>query len=131
MCQMRREEDFKSCFCKFCLDTRNDGGLPLDPACLEHLSVQSSAGLPYHIIGREKRHCSCTSRCRLRSTCGGVLCAERMLPDPSSLSIPVMNSPFAAPKTTSRGLGRAVGVNEIHVAFNDFATDVQQDLRAG
>jgi len=98
VCQMRREEDFKSCFFKFCLDTRNNGGLPLDPACLEDLSVQSSAGLPYHIIRREKRHCSCTSRCRLRSTCGGVVCAERMLPDPSSPSIPVLNSPFAAPK---------------------------------
>jgi len=32
---------------QFCLDTRNNRALPLDPACPEHLSVWSSAGLPY------------------------------------------------------------------------------------
>jgi len=32
---------------KFCLDTRNNGALPLDPACLERLNVRSLANLPY------------------------------------------------------------------------------------
>jgi hypothetical protein len=32
---------------KFCLDTRNNGALPLDPACPESLNVRSPAGLPY------------------------------------------------------------------------------------
>jgi hypothetical protein len=38
---MRQEEAFK-----FCLDTKNNETLPLDPAGPEHLSVWSLAGLP-------------------------------------------------------------------------------------
>jgi hypothetical protein len=38
---MRQEEAFK-----FCLDTRNNEALPLDPACPERLSVRSPAVLP-------------------------------------------------------------------------------------
>jgi hypothetical protein len=41
MCQMHQEEGFK-----FCLDTKNNGALPLDPACPERLSVRSQADLP-------------------------------------------------------------------------------------
>jgi len=44
VCQMHREEGFK-----FCLDTRNSGVLPLDPACPECLSVWSLTGLPYNL----------------------------------------------------------------------------------
>ncbi len=96
--------------------------------------VQSPAGLPYRIIGREKD----TFRAQVGADYA-VLVVEfyvlrDMLPDPSSLSIPELNSPFAAPKQRAEDLDvpcRAVGVNEIHVAFSDFATDVQQDLRAG
>jgi hypothetical protein len=33
------------CF-EFCSDTKNNGTLPLDPACPEHLNVWSPAGLP-------------------------------------------------------------------------------------
>jgi hypothetical protein len=39
---MHQEEGFK-----FCLDTKNNRALPLDPASPEHLSVRSPAGLPY------------------------------------------------------------------------------------
>jgi hypothetical protein len=39
---MRQEKGFK-----FYLDTKNNGALPLDPACLECLSVRSSADLSY------------------------------------------------------------------------------------
>jgi hypothetical protein len=42
VCHMHQKEGFK-----FCLDTKNNRTLPLDPACLEHLSVQSPASLPY------------------------------------------------------------------------------------
>jgi len=44
VCQMYQEEGFK-----FCLDTRNNGALPLDWACPEHLSLWSPAGLPYRL----------------------------------------------------------------------------------
>jgi hypothetical protein len=37
---MRQEKMFK-----FCLDTRNNGALPLDPACPERLSARSPAVL--------------------------------------------------------------------------------------
>jgi hypothetical protein len=40
---VRKEEAFK-----FCLDSRNKGALPLDPACPEGLSVRSPAILPYY-----------------------------------------------------------------------------------
>jgi hypothetical protein len=40
---MRQEEVFK-----FCLDTKNNGALPLDLACHERLSVHSLTVLPYH-----------------------------------------------------------------------------------
>jgi hypothetical protein len=42
MCQICQEEGFK-----FCLDKKNNKAVPLDPACLECLSVQSPANLPY------------------------------------------------------------------------------------
>jgi hypothetical protein len=42
MLQMRQEEGLK-----FCMDTRNNGALRLDPAYPECLSVQSPAGLHY------------------------------------------------------------------------------------
>jgi hypothetical protein len=38
---MHQEEGFN-----FCLDTKNNGALPLDMACPERLSVWSPAGLP-------------------------------------------------------------------------------------
>ncbi len=41
VCQMRQEEGLK-----FCLDTKNNGALPLDPACPKCLSAWSPAGLP-------------------------------------------------------------------------------------
>jgi len=31
---------------KFCLDVKNNGALPLDPACPERLNVRSQADLP-------------------------------------------------------------------------------------
>ncbi len=34
MCQMQQEKGFK-----FCLDIKNNGALPLDLACLEHVSA--------------------------------------------------------------------------------------------
>jgi hypothetical protein len=40
-CQMCREEGFK-----FLLDNWNNGALPLDQACPEHLNVQSPTNLP-------------------------------------------------------------------------------------
>jgi len=40
--QMHQEERFK-----FCLDTRNNGALPLDPPCHERLNVQSPVSLFY------------------------------------------------------------------------------------
>jgi hypothetical protein len=46
MCQ---EEGFK-----FNFDTRNNGALPLDPACPECLSVRSPADLPYNILNHSK-----------------------------------------------------------------------------
>jgi hypothetical protein len=39
---MHQEEGFK-----FCIDTKNNIALPLDPACPECLSVQSLASLPH------------------------------------------------------------------------------------
>ncbi len=39
---------------KFCLDTRNNGALPLDPACPECLSVWSPVGLPYKTMSSMK-----------------------------------------------------------------------------
>jgi hypothetical protein len=39
---MRQEGRFK-----FCLDTKNNRALPLNPACLERSSVQSLADLPF------------------------------------------------------------------------------------
>jgi len=41
VCQMCQEEGFK-----FCLDTKKNRALPLDPAYPESLCVQSLAGLP-------------------------------------------------------------------------------------
>jgi hypothetical protein len=35
---------------KFYLDSRNNGALPLDPACTEHLSVCSPAVLPWWLF---------------------------------------------------------------------------------
>ncbi len=32
---------------KFCLDTKNNGALPLDPTYTEHLNVWSPTSLPY------------------------------------------------------------------------------------
>jgi hypothetical protein len=43
--QMCQEEGFK-----FCLNTRNNRTHPLDPACPNHLSVWSPAGLPYPLL---------------------------------------------------------------------------------
>lgn len=42
MCQMHQEEVLK-----FCLNIKNNSTLPLDSACLKHLSVQSPAVLPW------------------------------------------------------------------------------------
>jgi hypothetical protein len=44
MCWMHQEEGFK-----FCLDTKKKKALPLELACPEHLSVQSSTDLPYKL----------------------------------------------------------------------------------
>jgi hypothetical protein len=48
MCQEKRF--------KFCLDTRNNEALPLDPACPEHLSVRSPTGLHYGWLQIVQRH---------------------------------------------------------------------------
>jgi hypothetical protein len=39
---------------KFCLDTRNNIVLPMDPACPEHLSVRWLASLPYKTMSSIK-----------------------------------------------------------------------------
>jgi hypothetical protein len=47
VCHMRQKEGFK-----FCLDTRNNRAVPLDPAWPEHLNVQSPASLPLHVVNK-------------------------------------------------------------------------------
>jgi hypothetical protein len=41
---------------KFCLDTKNNGTLPLDMACLEHLSVIVAIQLHYNLQLRKNKN---------------------------------------------------------------------------